>query len=110
MTLKQDLSASPLVVVGHCACVEAKSTLKKLETLSLPTPSWSDTVEVARALFPGGCEVGKGLWVCVESKITAHQIWGTLRTETDVMVRLCVRVRDFKRAPNISTCILLWSY
>ncbi len=84
VTLKQ---APALTVVGQYACVPASQSVPQLESVGLPTPDWVATVEEARSHFPGGCDVRRCLWVCVDSKATTSAVWTMLTSTTRILVR-----------------------
>lgn len=52
-----------VVVLGQCACVNARKEVPQLLSCGLPTPDWEATLEEARRHFPAGCDVGWGVWV-----------------------------------------------
>lgn len=84
VTLKQ---APALTVVGQYACVPANLSVPQLESVGLPTPDWVNTTEEARSHFPGGCDVRRGVWVCVDSKATTSAVWTMLTSITRILVR-----------------------
>ena len=79
-----------VTIVGHCSCTQAVQEIPELCSLHLPTPDWPETALVARSHYPGGCDVGRGVWACVDSRSTHNHIWRILTSKTNMLV--CSRV------------------